>query len=116
MGKYETERTQEHVRERERETKSAKGIEWMQRRIRSPKRTGGENTLYSRTRTNTCSRDSFRGGDVQERIISREGEERRWKEEALERERFKPRDRVVLNTIRRKAQAKAINRERSDIL
>ena len=27
MGKYETERTKEHVRERERETKSAKGIE-----------------------------------------------------------------------------------------
>ena len=58
----------------------------------------------------------FRGGDVWSVLSLREGEERRWKEEALERERdLNPRDRVVLNTIDESA-TKTINRERRDIL
>ena len=55
----------------------------------------------------------FRGGDVRSVLSLREGEERRWKEEALERERdLNPRDRVVLNTIDESANEDDKQREK----
>ena len=44
----------------------------------------------------------FRGGDVRSVLSLREGEERRWKEEALERERFKPSRSSSIEYYRRK--------------
>ena len=81
MRKCETESTKEHVPERERETKSAKGIEMDATKNPFAK---ADRWRKHPLLTNTYKhmfRDSFRGGDVRSVLSLREGEERRWKEE-----------------------------------
>ena len=54
----------------------------------------------------------FRGGDVWSVLSLREGEERRWKEEALERERFKPSRSSSIEYYRRKRDEDDKQREK----